>query len=144
MKYAIIVLALVGVLVSPRPATAGSAQYLSKLCAQKSASEEHVCMMYIIGAIDGLELMMALLKKRTICIPKYFRNSVDQQTTLVKEFMRNNPPKDNEDAEMIVFVALAKAFLGNRKKDDSCATDWLTPSLIGKKLSGFLRLCKAT
>jgi len=38
---------------------------------------------------------------------------MDQQVTLVKEYMRDNPPKDNEDAELIVFAALAKAFVDN-------------------------------
>jgi hypothetical protein len=32
---------------------------------------------------------------------------------LVKEFMRDNLPKGDEDAELIVFAALAKAFVDN-------------------------------
>ena len=32
MRYAIIVLALLGVLASPRPAAAGSAKFISELC----------------------------------------------------------------------------------------------------------------
>ncbi len=66
---------------------------------------------------------MMVTKKRPLCIPRYFRKSVDQQVTLVKEYMRDNPPKDNDDSELIVFLALAKAFVDNRKKDGTCAID---------------------
>ena len=113
MKYAIMVLALVGVLASPRPAAAGSAKFISESCQSKADYRQFAFTSYIIGAIDGLELKMLLLKQRTICIPQYFRKSMDQQVTLVKEYMRDNPSKDNEDAELIVFAALAKAFVDN-------------------------------
>ena len=113
MRYAIIVLALLGVLASPRPAAAGSAKFISELCQSKADYRQFACTSYIIGVILGLELMMLLQKKRTICIPRYFRKSMDQQVTLVKEYMRDNPSKDNEDAELIVFAALAKAFVDN-------------------------------
>ena len=56
---------------------------------------------------------MMVTKKRPLCIPRYFRKSVDQQVTLVKEYMRDNPSKDNDDSELIGFLALAKAFVNN-------------------------------
>ena len=63
MRYAIIVLALLGVLASPRPVAAGSAKFISELCQSKADYRQFACTSYIIGVIDGLELMMLLLKK---------------------------------------------------------------------------------
>ena len=103
MRYAIIVLALLGVLASPRPASAQTGNELLKIC---PANDKSSCRMYINGWIDGIIVPKSLTK--LICIPDGVTNG--QMTDVFVKYLRAHPEKRHKIASILAWEATQKAF----------------------------------
>ena len=123
MRYAIMILALVGVLASPRPAaaTAMSGNQLLKICDLKGA-DGLACKSYFIGFYGGFMWTTAMVGQRVkqkiwpqghnpllnICLPK--GATVSQITRVGLKYLRENPEKLHQPAGAHVLASFITGF----------------------------------
>ena len=104
MKYAIMVLALVGMLALPRLATAATTgNELLKVC---PARDKTTCTTYINGWVEGIIVPKSLTK--LICIPEGV--TLGQLTDVFLNYLRAHPEERHEGASFLTFRAMKKAF----------------------------------
>jgi hypothetical protein len=103
MRYAIIVLALLGVLASPRPAAAAmNGNQLHNDC----QSALGICLGYTMAIADVLQRGPYLGRKA--CIPTVVTNG--QVRDVVKRALEANPGSRHYDASSLVAAVLSNAF----------------------------------
>ena len=117
MRYAIIVLALLGVLASPRPAAALTGNQLLRACGS-APSGEIACSFYVMGWRDAFMVttvttykaaeMLEHNPKMTVCIPKAVENG--QIKGVVLKYLRAHPATLHKDVAVLTWMAMKEAF----------------------------------
>jgi len=107
MKYAIMVLALVGVLASPRPAAANfTGNEMLNHCMDQSGFGKVLCVGYVIGFKSRDEISMKGQKK-FICWPVA---PIGQFQDVLVKYLRNNPEHRHNQITPLAWRAFTKAF----------------------------------
>ena len=111
MKYPIMVLALVGVLASPRPAAAITGNEMFKLC----ETRENSCYAFVIGWLGGFNITnkryggdYGQSPRVGICLPD--KVSYRQYIDIFFNWLRDHPERRHSDAELILWSAFREAF----------------------------------
>jgi hypothetical protein len=117
MRYAIIVLALLGVLASPRPAAAVDGNQLLASCGMGDAGGL-ACTYYVVGWRDafaiatvaayGLKSATEQNLKMRICIPDGVTNG--QLEKVVLKYLRDNPATLHIASAYLTAAAIQEAF----------------------------------
>ena len=116
MKNAIMVLALVGVLASPRPAAAITGNQFLDMC----KNNEVACFAYLNGWLDAFVVTTMYMKgdenyekrkhnpKMRICIPSEV--TVDQKKRVLLKYLRNHPATLHLNTTLLTHKAMREAF----------------------------------
>ena len=117
MRYAIIVLALLGVLASPRPAAALTGNQLLKTCGSDDI-EGLACVYYVVGWNDafgnatiaqyGLQPNFVSNPIMGICLPIKVTNG--QMVDVLLKYLRAHPEKRHEGSWELTAHAMKKAW----------------------------------
>jgi hypothetical protein len=106
MRYAIIVLALLGVLASPRPAAALDGNELLETC-RLGAGGEAACTYYMIGWHDAF-LVAERSSKMGVCIPDEV--TVGQMMKELLKYLRVNHGTRHRGTVVLTTMAMQKAW----------------------------------
>ncbi len=106
MRYAIMILALVGVLALPRPAAAIKGNELLERCTHEAQALELWCMGYVSGWQGRNDIRIKGTAK-FICFPEA---RVSQFKDVLVKYLKNHPETRHQNAVPLTWRAFKEAF----------------------------------